>query len=66
VEAALLSDRVGEVFDAVVVDEGSVQVADPAVRARCDGDPPVGERVRVRLARADIAARTVRFAYPVG
>jgi exoribonuclease R len=62
VEAALLADRVGESFEAVVVDEGSVQVADPAVRARCDGDPPVGERVQVRLTRADLAARTVRFA----
>jgi len=63
VEAALLEHRVGQVFEAVVVDDGSVQVADPAVRARCDGDPPVGERVRVRLARADVAARTVRFTY---
>ncbi len=61
VEAAVLERRVGEVFDAVVIDEGSVQLLDPAVRARCDGDPPVGERVRVRLTAADVAARAVRF-----
>jgi hypothetical protein len=38
-----------------------VQVTDPAVRARCDGDPPVGTAVRARLVEADPAARSVRF-----
>jgi exoribonuclease R len=61
VEASLLADRVGEVFDAVVVDDGLVQVASPAVRARCDGDPPVGAAVRATLVVADPATRTVRF-----
>jgi exoribonuclease R len=61
VEAAMLAGRVGEAFDAVVIDDGVVQVTDPAVRAKCDGDPPVGQAVRVTLAEADMATRTVRF-----
>jgi exoribonuclease R len=64
-EAAVLHGREGEEFDAVVVeaddDAGTVQLADPAVRADCDGRLPVGEAVRVRLAEADIARRSVRF-----
>lgn len=66
-EAVVLAPRVGEVFDAVVVDararSGTVQLAEPAVRARCDGERlPVGEAVRVRLVDADVARRAVRFA----
>ncbi|MBI2708471.1 MAG: RNB domain-containing ribonuclease [Actinobacteria bacterium] len=69
-EAWLLVGRIGEVFDAAVVDvdpehggrRGTVVLADPAVRARCDGDDlPLGERIRARLVTADIATRTVRF-----
>ncbi len=64
VEAAVLAPMVGEVMDAVALSEGSVQLADPAVVARCDGDPlPAGEAVRVRLTEADLDARTVRFTY---
>jgi exoribonuclease R len=67
VEAAVLQRSVGQVFDAVVVevDEhdggGVVQLLDPAVTARCEGDLPLGERVRVRLTLADVAKRQVRF-----
>jgi hypothetical protein len=62
VEAAVLAPHVGEVFDAVVLDHDTVQVATPAVVARCDGDDlPVGEHVRARLLRADVDAREVRF-----
>ncbi|MEU7890693.1 RNB domain-containing ribonuclease [Microbispora bryophytorum] len=68
VEAAVLHPRIGEVFEAVVVDVtdgkpgGQVQVTEPAVIARCDGDRlPLGERVPVRLTRADPATREVRF-----
>ena len=67
VEAALLEHRVGETFDAVVVelDEhdggGTVQLAEPAVTARCEGDLPLGERVHVRLTLADVAKRQIRF-----
>jgi hypothetical protein len=39
-----------------------VVLDDPPVRARCDGSAlPVGERIDVRLAEADVAARLVRF-----
>jgi len=65
-EALVLADRVGEVFSAVVIDSddgvGTVQLADPAVRARCDGDNlPMGRRIDVRLTQADPMTRTVRF-----
>ena len=68
VEAAILEHRVGETFDAVVVelDEhdggGTVQLTEPAVTARCEGELPLGERVRVRLTLADVSKRQIRFA----
>jgi exoribonuclease R len=66
VEAAMLAPQVGRTYDAVVVEadgkRGVVQLAEPAVRARCDGaDLPVGHRLRVRLTEADVATRSVRF-----
>jgi exoribonuclease R len=66
VEAAVLAPSVGRVFEAVAVendeDGGVVQLSDPAVSARCDGDDlPLGERVDVRLTLADVAKRQVRF-----
>ncbi|HMJ76781.1 MAG TPA: RNB domain-containing ribonuclease [Iamia sp.] len=67
VEAWLLADRVGETFDAAVVehdperDRSTVVIDDPAVRARCDGRPALGERTLVRLVQADLPTRTVRF-----
>ena len=73
-EAILLGDRVGEVFDAVVVDVrpkdrkapdgeqvGVVQLTDPAVHGPCEGATELGAHVRTRLEVADVAARTVRF-----
>ncbi len=65
-EAAVLSSRVGERFDAVVVDSGRtaglVQLLEPAVRARCEGaDLPLGQPVQVVLVRADLQARVVLF-----
>lgn len=66
-EAAVLADRVGELFEAVVVDtdgrgsRGQVQLLDPPVLARCDGDLALGEAVRVRLVEADVRHRRVRF-----
>ncbi|MEV5975988.1 RNB domain-containing ribonuclease [Streptomyces sp. NPDC052114] len=72
VEAALLKDRVGEIFDAVVVDVkeaepavGTVQLADPAIVARIEGGTstlPLGERLRVRLTQADPGTAKVQFA----
>ena len=62
VEAVVLSGREGEAFDAVAVDEGLVQLRDPAVRAKLDsGCPEPGSEVRVRLERADVAARRAVF-----
>jgi exoribonuclease R len=61
-EAQVLAGRIGEAFDAVVIGDGVVQLRDPAVRARCDGDPPLGQPIRARLVEADPAAGTVRFA----
>ncbi|KUL37460.1 RNB domain-containing ribonuclease, partial [Streptomyces regalis] len=77
VEAALLKDRVGEVFDGWVVDVherqpavGVVQLESPAVIGRIEGPGssplPLGERLPVRLTLADPAVATgapkVRFA----
>ncbi len=66
-EAIVLQDRIGEQFDAAVVeagDDGSeVEVDDPPVRARCIGPGLVaGQRARVELTVADPARRRVRFA----
>jgi exoribonuclease R len=71
-EAVLLRDRVGELFDAAVLDldaprpnrppAGAIALDDPPVRARCEGDLPLGDRVRVRLVTADPDRRTVLFA----
>ncbi|QAY63749.1 RNB domain-containing ribonuclease [Xylanimonas allomyrinae] len=72
VEAALLGARVGQTFDAVVVEveerngrpatRGEVVLRDPAVRARVDGENlPLGARTRVTLAEASVPERRVRF-----
>lgn len=69
VEAAVLGPHVGEEFDAVVVDlnekgdAGTVQLREPAVRAKFSGTGlKLGSAVRVRLTEADPAKRRVRFA----
>ncbi|MEH0633291.1 RNB domain-containing ribonuclease [Streptomyces bottropensis] len=72
VEAALLRDRVGEVFEGCVVeveedqpDVGSVQLENPAVIGRVAATPggrlPLGERLRVRLTQAEPGVAKVRF-----
>lgn len=68
-EALLLDGRVGELFTGVVVEagkgtdrRGEVQLRDPAVRARLEGDKlPLGQEVQVVLAAVDVAARHVEF-----
>ncbi|TDT95468.1 exoribonuclease R [Streptomyces sp. 846.5] len=75
VEAELLRGREGEVFDGVVVDvderkqlTGTVQLRDPAVRARLTDDRPgatalpLGTPLRVRLTTVEPVSGTVRFA----
>ena len=67
VEAVLLEGRVGEEFEAAVLDAdpergtGTVAIDDPPVRARCRGRLTPGDRTRVRLVEADPQARKVRF-----
>jgi exoribonuclease R len=66
-ETVLLQDRVGEIFEGVVVevedDHGEIQLRDPAVQARLDGvSLPLGEQVAARLMKADVATRTLVFA----
>jgi exoribonuclease R len=88
-EAVLLAHRVGETFEAGVLDidgppkpeaapsednqsgaaqrqnrrprGGTVAIDDPAVQARCLGELPLGERIRVRLTEADPTTRSVLF-----
>jgi VacB/RNase II family 3'-5' exoribonuclease len=65
-EAVVLARRVGEAFDAVVVESGDkrgvVQIREPAVRAPCEGGGlPLGHHLRVRLAAVDVPARKVTF-----
>ena len=65
-EAWLLQGRVGEDFDAVVLEaderNATVSIEDPVVRARCTGgDLEPGSRIRVRLIVADPVTHAVRF-----
>ncbi|MGW0363254.1 RNB domain-containing ribonuclease [Streptomyces sp. NPDC002990] len=72
IEAAVLQDRVGETFEATVIDVkdreplvGTVHLADPAVVGRVESaarELPLGERVRVRLAQADPGTAKILFA----
>jgi hypothetical protein len=83
VEAALLSNHIGEEFDAVVISgsrpakngngngkngngngngpSGMVQIAEPAVTARCPGELEAGTQIRVRVLSADIASGEIRL-----
>lgn len=68
VEASVLAQRCGEVFEATVVelaesgDRGVVQLAEPAVRAPVEGTGLVlGARGTVKLEVADPTRRTVLF-----
>jgi exoribonuclease R len=67
VEALLLHDRVGETFPAMVIDRAGrsdveIQLADPAVRARCAGDGLApGDELCAHLSEADPERRVVRF-----
>jgi exoribonuclease R len=66
VEAWVLSGRVGQEFEAVVLrsgdNEAEVFVSAPPVLAKCAGKRlPEGERIRVRLDEADPVERRVRF-----
>ncbi len=53
VEAAVLAPHVGETFEAVGLDDRTVQIAEPAVVAGCTGAVKVGEQQHVTLVSAD-------------
>ena len=73
IEALVLEDHVGEVFEGVAIDvderrqrngrqRGSVMLAEPAVEAPVFGEEiPLGEEIQVRLATAEPATGTVTF-----
>ncbi|MFD7101802.1 RNB domain-containing ribonuclease [Streptomyces celluloflavus] len=73
VEAALLRDRVGEIFEALVVEiqeqnptQGTVHLYEPAVIGHIETTPdgpglPLGHRIRVRLTTAEPGHEPVRF-----
>jgi exoribonuclease R len=70
VEAALLKDRIGDVFEGCVVEvedrqptHGTVQLVSPAVIGHIQGPGPLplGERLSVRLAEADPGTTKILF-----
>lgn len=66
VEAAVLCDRIGETFEAMVVDELDrgdvvVQLLDPPVSEPATGSAEVGTMVTVRVDAADIRERKVEL-----
>jgi exoribonuclease R len=69
VEAALLSSRVGETFDAAVIasrpgppPSGTIQLSDPVVTTSIEGPVIAGSAVRATLVSADIATGQTVFA----
>jgi exoribonuclease R len=65
IEAVAVQHRVGEIFDAEVVDAKGeiVQMIDPAIRGRVSNLPKLddGAKVRVRIDSADTATRKVKL-----
>lgn len=66
IEALALADRVGDDFEAVVLESGAkgsvVQICEPAVVARCGGAcGDLGDRLVVRLVEANVERGTVQF-----
>jgi exoribonuclease R len=62
VEAAVLAPHLGDDFDAIAITDATVQLAEPAVEASCEGELSPGSAVRVRLMQADIRSGSVAFA----
>ncbi|QDP96992.1 RNB domain-containing ribonuclease [Microlunatus elymi] len=65
VEAALLTDRADEIFEAVVLfrkdERRRIQLTDPVVVANLNGAGNPGDQLRVRLVSADVATGEVAF-----
>lgn len=53
VEAAVLAPHVGEEFTGIGLDKDTVQLSEPAIVARCDGEVKPGREQRVRLVSTD-------------
>ncbi len=66
VEALVLERRVGEEFEALVVnhrrDRAVIQIHEPAIVAELEPKPALGQTVRVRLTGVNIAERRLSFA----
>ncbi len=70
-EALVLSKRVGEIFDAVLIDVhpktgiGTFQIAEPAIEAQIKAERRnLGKQIRVRLDAVDLDSAELRFSYP--
>ncbi len=66
VEATVLDTRLGEVFEAVVVDETSggnpvIQIKNPAITSYAEGSAELGSTVTVELVAVDVAKRSISF-----
>ena len=65
VEAAVLAGREGERFEATVLSAaasyGTVQLVDPPVVARCEGELVPGAAIEVVLEQAEVVSGTVQF-----
>ncbi|MBA0048491.1 RNB domain-containing ribonuclease [Mycobacteroides sp. LB1] len=69
-EATVLAPQKGQTFDSAVLRgaekkrPAEVFVTDPPILARCEGDPPEGQRAKLSLREADPDSRTVLFGFP--
>jgi exoribonuclease R len=69
-EATVLAPQKGQTFDSAVLRGAEkkrfaeVFVTDPPILARCEGDPPEGQRAKLTLREADPGTRTVLFGFP--
>ena len=63
--ALMLSNRIGEIFDATVISRSkafsTIQIHEPAVVATITDPAELGSAIRVRLDAADVEGPTVRF-----
>lgn len=66
VESAVLAPYIGHAFAGVGLDERTVQLAEPAVVARCGGGVEAGKDQSVRLVSADLAAGPLFAVNPGG
>ncbi|WP_078326585.1 RNB domain-containing ribonuclease [Mycobacteroides salmoniphilum] len=69
-EATVLAPQKGQTFDSAVLRgaekkrAAEVFVTDPPILARCEGNPPEGQRAKLTLHEANPDTRTVLFGFP--